>query len=209
MTLVRPDIRRGSDAAFKIYLADSNGRPYDLTGVTNYLVRLPKEHTGAVEVSSSPIAAIPAYAEIVVVETVPTQTSYQVRFDAVTPGSAGNDIQLEFDGSLTLEQVVNAWNAGNPSNQVELNVEDGAEDLVPEQQTVLLSQGMDSYAKVVPATPLQLGEISVSLSEQDTALMKLGKNLSIELVLDKGAHPAGTRKIVLLPDAVNCAERFF
>ena len=41
-----------------------------------------------------------------------------VTFTAVTPGIAGNSIALVFDSIDDIDTVVNAWNAGNPTNTV-------------------------------------------------------------------------------------------
>jgi len=196
---MRPEIRRGSDSTFKIYLRREDGRPYDLTGVTYMKLKLPKENIGAVTVDSEETPAVAATA-------VSEVESADVTFTATTAGTVGNDIELEFDGTDSLDDVVSAWNTANPSNQVE---HDGTGADVPEAQTVTLAGGVNAYTKVTATTPLQLGEVNVTLSEADTALLKLGKNQSLELTVDKGDSPAGQRKVIILRDAVAVEERFF
>jgi hypothetical protein len=202
--LVRPNIRRGSDATFKIYLRDSFDRPYDLTGWTRLRVRLPKENIGAVEVNSDAIPAAKAYATI---QVDVGGDLVSVRFEAVTGGEAGNDIELVFNGTDTLDDVVGAWNTANPTNTVSHDADDGT--IVPEAQTVALDQGLDSYYKVYPSSPLQLGEVNVVLSEADTSLLKIGRTQAVEITIDKGNHPAGKRVVVLCKDSIAVEERFF
>jgi hypothetical protein len=197
--LVRPEIRRGSDAGFKIYLRDQDGRPYDLTGVTALRLRLPKDPIGAVEVTSAETPAVAATASL-------EQDEEAYEFTAETAGLAGNDIELEFDGSTSVQDVVDAWNTANPGNSVSF---DGDGDTLLDPQTVALAGGVDAYTKLVAQTPLQLGTVNVLLSEADTALLKIGKNIAIELTIDKGASPGGQRKVVLLRDALSVEEKFF
>jgi hypothetical protein len=162
-------------------------------------LRLPKENIGAVTVDSSTTAAVKATATAEV-------DSNDVTFTASTGGLAGNDISLVFDGSDTLDDVVGAWNSANPSNQV---AHDGTGEDVPDAQTVDLAGGVDAYVKMVASTPLQLGEISVLLSEADTAQLKIGKNQAIEVTVDKGDSPGGQRKVILIRDAISVEEKFF
>lgn len=199
MTLIRPEIRRGSDAAFKILLRDQDGRPYDLTGTTYMRLKLPKENIGFVSVDSDLIPAVKATTTILVGST-------SVVFLANTAGILGNDISLIFNGSDTLDDVITDWNAANPSNTVSTTA---SASLVPLAQTAYLSQAVDSYTKVFATSPLQLGEINIILTEADTVLLKIGRNMSMELTFDKGTTPAGQRKVVLLKESLNVEERFF
>lgn len=48
----------------------------------------------------------------------------EVKFIASNPGLAGNHAALQFDGILTNKQVVDRWNAANPSNAVQMSLRD-------------------------------------------------------------------------------------
>jgi hypothetical protein len=191
-----PTITRGEDAAFTIRLLDSSGRPYDLTNWVYLRLRLPADPTGAVLVDSSTTPAVPAVA-----------LAQGVNFTAVTPGTVGNSIELVFDGTETLATVATAWNTANASNQVSYS---GLGTVVLTAATVQLDQGQNALQKLLPASPLQLGKIRVMLRDTDTTQLKLSKNQTIELTIDKlDAFPAGNRKIVLMADALSVRERFF
>jgi len=198
----RPEIRRGSDVSFTIRLLDDTGRPYDLTNVTFFQLRLPKANTGSVTINSDLAHGTKAFSEAVVID------SEEAIFSAVTPGASGNNIVLIFDGTDTIDDVVDAWNLANDENQVEYDLEGiGAEVLTA--QTITLSQGTNNYKKVEARTPLVLGELTVKLSNTDTEQLKIGKQQAIELTIDKGLHPTGDRKVVLLRDAISVEEKFF
>ena len=64
-----------------------------------------------------------------------------VTFTATTPGITGNSITLIFNGILDLDTVVNAWNAGNPTNTVSFSGQIGS--YVPTSGTITLSGGLN------------------------------------------------------------------
>ena len=75
------------------------------------------------------------------VDLVGGSTGNPVRFKADFVGTIGNSISLVFDGILTIEQVVVAWNAVNLLNTVS---HDGNDVGVPPAGTLNLSLGSDT-----------------------------------------------------------------
>ena len=59
-------------------------------------------------------------------------------------GDNGNGISLTFDGILSLDDVVNAWNAANTSNTVTHNAVDGS--IIVDSQTADLIGGYDVFS---------------------------------------------------------------
>lgn len=191
-----PVISRGEDAVFHIWLKDSWGKPYDLTGVVYLQLKMAMDPIGFVAVDSN---IIPAVAATVIYDGI--------TFTAVTGGTAGDAIALVFDGSTTVSTVVTAWNLANESNQVGYS---GLGTVVPTAGTAQLDQGQNALQKVVANTPLQLGKLTITLRESDTAQLKLGKNLTTTLTFDKNdLAPAGNRKIILLSDSMTVETKFY
>lgn len=98
-----------------------------------------------------PAAAL--FAEAAVLDVDPaiaaTATYEGVNYIADVPGAAGNFV-LVFDGVLTIDDVVSAWNSANPGNTVS---HDAADDtVVPSAGDVVLTGGIDE----TPKQPLKL-----------------------------------------------------
>lgn len=188
-------IRRNSDATFVIYLNKESGRPYSLENMTTARLKLPLQSGGALTVSNATTPAVAAQIEY-----------FGITFTAVTAGIIGNSITLTFDALLTVDDVVNAWNTANPSNTVS---HDGTGTEVPDAGTATLVNGADEYKKVdVSGNPI-LGELTVILPEADTAQLRLGTDLNMELVVIKGISPSGETKIVDLLESLDVTESFF
>lgn len=80
------------------------------------------------------------YDERAVFDGTPAQATYHtVVYTAVRNGPLGNSINLVFDGTLTINQVVFGWNLSNPDNQVADNAPDGT--VVPPAGSFTLSGG--------------------------------------------------------------------
>lgn len=63
-------------------------------------------------------------------------------------GALGNDISLEFDGVLTVSEVLDAWNLANDENTASLISGDG--DQVPDNLEVIdLATGVTAVAEVI------------------------------------------------------------
>lgn len=108
-------IKRGSDKRFKVKLRLPNGDPWpNLNQVTDIFVRFQKSNTQELEVSNAIIPSVASQATVGEVINVQPE----VVFTATTPGLTGNLIQLDFDGVLDFDSVVDAWNSANPSNLV-------------------------------------------------------------------------------------------
>jgi len=67
-------------------------------------------------------------------------------FTAVNAGVIGNSIALNFDGLLSVQQVVDSYNTAYPANQVSF-IGDGA--TIPVAGTVALSGGLDAEEPVI------------------------------------------------------------
>lgn len=187
------DIVRGEDATFRIKLRLPNQDPYDLTGVTNLRVMFRKYNGGFYEANSSDVPAQAAYA-----------TYEGVEYIADNDGALGNSILLQYNGVYDIDTVVGNWNTNNPSNTVSSDAADGS--VVPPAGDVQLDQGFDVYKKVSIISPEVLGKLTVSLSDVDTNNLKPGNRLPIHVIIDKGTHPAGERRKVIIDAGVTVTE---
>jgi hypothetical protein len=107
-----------------------------------------------------------------------------IELSAVTPGSAGNAIELVFDGVLTLAAVISAWNTANPGNQVQTTY--SPTTVVPEAGTAVLEGGFDPYQQISIVGNPVLGKLQLILKVQDTLRLKIGNNQSLKLFVDFG-----------------------
>jgi hypothetical protein len=185
-------ITKGDDRSINLYLTLSgNSRPYDLTGWTNISVFFKKQFGGLLEKNSSSYNTF-AYA------------LYDgVTYTAKTSGTTGNSILLTFSGSQTIQQVVDAWNLANPSNQVGHDSEDGS--IIPPAGNVDLEHGQVNLIDVTVVSEV-LGHIRVRLHDYDTVQLLAGRSLSFKAVIDKGAPPEGERRKVIFANALEVVE---
>jgi hypothetical protein len=181
-----PVIYKGSDVKFIVRIRDDNDDPVDFTGVTLFTVKMKASPKGNFTVDSNQIPAVAASA-----------TSEGVAFTADASGELGNSISLVFNGSDDVDTVVTAWNLANAGNTVS---HDGAGTEVPSAGSVDLSGGVEAYYKVETEGNPVLGKIKITLNESDTEQLRLNEN-PIEIIIDRGAHPAGDRDIVQISRA--------
>lgn len=126
-----------------------------------------------------------------------------VTYTADTIGSAGNAIILDFDGIKDIDTVIGDWNTANPTNIVLSDAGDGS--VVPPASQVQLGGGRDPYRDVEVINET-LGKVSVFLGDVDTTSLKTGPNQSFKVMIDKGDHPNGDRRIVLFDSKLNVID---
>ncbi len=90
----------------------------------------------------------------------PAGASTAITLIADVAGAAGNDIVLEFDGEITIEDAINAWNADNEGNEVSLD--DGDDSQVPDEGSIQLSGGEDASADDVTPAKEAMGDAPMS-----------------------------------------------
>ena len=183
-------VKRGSDKTFLIKCRAPNGDPVDLTAVTQITVKIPKRDNTKLSINLDTIPASFAKA-----------TYSGVTYTAMTAGPNGNSILLQFNGVLTIQQVVDAWNTANPANQVGFS--GGAGTLIPPAGNVNLTGALSAYERVEKLSPAVLGKIKVHLRNPDTQDLKLANSLAIEVLLDEGADPEGNQRGFIIPDALD------
>lgn len=162
--------------------------PYDLTGWTRIVARFRKMPSGYIEKTSD---LVPAQAAL--------STFEGVTYTAVTSGVDGNSIVLVFSGSNTIQDVVDAWNVANPTNQVSHDAADGS--TTPSATTITLTGGKDAFRYVTVLSEV-LSKIQVNLIDTDTSQMRLGRNLSYILIIDKGEE----RRVVRFENALDVLD---
>lgn len=87
-------------------------------------------------------------------------------FEAVTAGVAGNSIEFAFSGVDTVQEVVDAWNSANPTNQVAIT--NGNPSTIPDAgQLVILSGGADE----IPGTAAQDTDLQPAKNEMGSEPM--------------------------------------
>lgn len=174
-------IIRGQDKRVNFILRNCNSyKPVNLTDATNVQFIFEKSDRTEVILDMTQIPAVAA--------------SYQYnggRFTAVVPGSAGNSIILQFNGTDTIDQVVDAWNTANPLNQVGYTGLIGS--FVPLAMTARLANGLNAYTPVTIINPV-IGEVSVLIEDKVTNSLKLGDNQTFKTIIDFGEAPQGTRR---------------
>lgn len=187
--MAKVNIKRGADKQFVIKLRDSHGDPIDLTLVDQITVKIPKKDNtkfvANLDLTPASLAKI---------------LFKGVTFTAVTAGPNGNLIQLVFNGTDTIQTVVNAWNLANVANQVSHN---GTGINILAAGTAKLTAGLSAYSKVEKVAPHLLGKIKINLRNPDTLDLKLAQSLGIEIFLDTGADPEGEQQGFDIPDAIN------
>lgn len=186
------NVVRGEDKVFICKLRKDDGDPFDLTGVTSIMVKLYKASGGYQEITTAQTPAVSAKA-----------TYGAFTFTAVQPGITGNEIQLIFNGTQTVQQVVDAWNLLYPLNSVSYT--GGAGTVVLTSGNVTLNDGLNAFYPLVLITPLVLGKLQITLTDANTNDLKLGTN-PLLIILDFGTHSQGIRKLVSIMDALNVSQ---
>lgn len=167
-------------------------RPFDITGWTKITIEFKKSNNAILSIDN-----LPAHGR------KSSGVYDEVTYTATNVGVAGDLITLVFDGTLTVAQVVAAWNAANPSNTVSHNSTSPTD--VPLASTLVLDGGLDNYSKVTVSDVL-LGKISVQLDNVDTNSLKVGPSQSIKIIIDFGAHDLGNRRIAMARNSLNVTQ---
>lgn len=170
----------GSDASIIVRLRNpKTGDPIDLTNYTKIQFRFKNSDRTDLFLDNTLIPATKA------------QITYSnVIFIANVAGANGNDIFLQFDGVSNIDTVVAAWNTANVGNEVSHN---GVGTDVLDASTVRLTDGYDAYSPVEVVGQENLGKVSISILEKETANLRRGNNQSFSMSIDYGTWPGGTR----------------
>lgn len=183
-------VKRGSDKTFLIKCRSPKGDPIDLTNITQVTVKIPKKDNTNLNATLDTVPA--SFAKITYQGTL---------FSALVAGPAGNSILLQFNGTLTIQAVVNAWNTANPGNQVGFSGMAGT--MVLAAGNAKLTGGITAYERVQILSPAVLGKLKVSLKNADTVDLKLANSVAIEVLLDEGDDPEGTQRGFVIADALD------
>lgn len=186
-------IVKGEDRilTFAVKVKKIEGDPYDLTGFTKLTAEFRNSDNSILAKTTDLVGGAAA-----------TATFEGVTFTADSIGTDGNSISLVFNGSDTVDTVVNNWNSANPGNTVS---HDGDGSEVLSSTTVNLSGGEDQNQFVtVQGDPL-LGKIQVELTDTDTNGMRLGKSQSVRIKIDKGS----TRRIAIFRNSIDVVNPEF
>lgn len=186
-------IIRGEDRnmILRMIFKDST-EPYDLINWTKISVEFKKADRTILEKTTDPYGGEFA-----------SGLYDNVTYTANSIGAIGNTIELTFDGNNTIQQVIDAWNSANPTNTVSSDAAD--DQVVPPAGSVQLNGGVEPQRDVEVINET-LGKISVRLSDDETAGLKRGPNQSFKVVVDKGEHPNGDRRIVLFDSKLNIVD---
>lgn len=189
----RLEIPSGADVTLIFRLHNRRtGDPLDLTDLNKVLLTLTARDRSLSTFTNASIPAIKA-----------ESTYAGVIYTAVTAGKTGDAIILVFNGTLTIAQVITAWNTANPSNQVSSNASTPS-ITVPAAGTLQLVGGYDTYAQIsVSGNPL-LGKIQLVLTQQDTLNLRIGNNQSMNIKVDFGV--GGPRKAGSYQNMVDVLE---
>jgi len=186
----KANIVRGEDRTLILRIIQAkDGEPYDLTGVTKVTAEFRTSKNNVLQKTTDLVGDVAA-----------TGVHDTVTFTADNTGTAGNSVSLVFNGSDDIDAVVAAWNGANPGNTVS---HDGTGTTVLTATTLNLTGGKDPIAYVSILSPAVLGKVQVILNEEDTNSLRLGKNQSIRLFLDTGAHPDGVRRVALFRNKID------
>lgn len=190
------NIVKGEDRVLVMRVVDEKTQePFDLTGYTKITAQFKKSNNTLLELTSNPVGGVAA------------SIQYEgVTFTADNVGNDGNSITLVFNGSDDVATVVAAWNGANLTNQVS---HDGIGSEVLTADTISLTGGVDAVIAVSVLGNSLLGKVQTLLSDTDTNSMRLGKNQTVRLIIDKGEHPNGDRRIALFRDAINVVSAEF
>jgi len=183
-------IVRGEDRPLILRMVFKESRePFDLVNWSKVTIQFRKADRSILEKDSDLVGGVFA-----------TMLYEAVNYTAATVGSGGNGILLPFDGIKNIATVVSEWNTANPTNQV---VHDASDDLVvPSTANVQLIGGVDPTRNVEVINEA-VGKISVHLTDADTQSLKTGPNQSFKVIVDKGDHPNGERRVVIFDSALN------
>ena len=165
-------------------------RPFNLEGWTKLAVQFRRSNSSVLELDSIPAFGRQAF------------INYEgVLYTASNVGVSGNAITLVFDGIDDIATVLNAWNVANSGDPVTSDAED--DSVVPVSGTVVLTGGLDDYAKVTVIGDAGDGKIQVQLDNEDTNSLKIGSGQGVAVVVDFGDHDLGNRRIASAKNVIN------
>ena len=192
----RLKIIRGEDQSFVLKIRTKDGDdPLDLTTADNVTIEFIKSNRGILSLDLSPMPAVKAKITINTVTII-----------ADTAGVNGNSVILNFNGSDTLDEVVDDWNSNNPLNTI---YHDGLGTEIIEDGVWRLEGGYNSYTPVEIFGNPVLGRVKINLTEIQTKVLRLGLNQSFTVSIDYGAYPSGNRIVSQFKnelDVVNSLE---
>jgi hypothetical protein len=189
----RLKVVRGEDESFVLKLRTKTDKdPMDLTDATKITVVILKSNRSELILTNEEVAATKAKAKISGVD-----------FIAANAGTSGNDIQLDFDGIRTTQQIVDDWNTANATNAVEHT---GVSSQVLVGGIYRLSGGLPAYTPIeIQGNPV-LGKIKVKLIDYHTSQLRLGLNQNLTVIIDFGVHPVGDRVVAQLKNFLDVVE---
>jgi hypothetical protein len=191
----RIKIYRGADKTFLVRLINTkSGDPYDLSSFDYVQVVFLLKSRKKLILTTDTVPAVKAQAD-----------KDGVTFIAQNGGAQGNSITLNFNGVDDIDTVVNAWNTANPSNLVTHN---GNGTDVLSAETVVLSNGYDSYQPVQVWGDPKYGKVLVTLLESQTINLRAGTSQSFTVIIDNGINPGGFRNIGVFEQGVDVFEAY-
>jgi len=189
----RLKVVRGEDERFVLKLrTKSQQDPLDLSSATKISISLIKSNRTEIVLTN----------EVLVAQKAKTKV-WQVTFTALTPGVNGNNIQLDFDGIKTVQEIVDEWNIANPTNTIG---HDGTGSTKLTGGLYTLSGGLPAYQAIEVVDSPILGRIKVTLLDTHTNQLRLGLNQSLTIKVDFGVHPTGNRVIAQLKNFLDVVE---
>lgn len=184
-------ILRNEDRLITVRIINSDTEePYDLTNYTKITTEFKKSDNTKLRKATHYVA------------TKASTTYNSITFTAVNYGIIGNNITITFDGIFSITQLINNWNALNPDNTVTSDASDPS--IILPAGTITLSGGVDASPEGVSVISEILGKISITLSETDTSLLKLGKEMTFDIIIEKGTD----RRIVRMANCLNIQDGF-
>lgn len=189
----RLKIIRGEDENFILKLRTKTDKdPMDLTDATKITVIMTKSNRSQLILTNEPVAASKA-----------KTTVSGIVFIAADAGAAGNTIELDLDGVRTVQQIVDAWNLANSSNQVEFT---GSPSTVLSGGLYRLAGGLPTYTPITLVGSPILGKFKLTLIDLHTNQLRLGLNQSLTVIVDFGVHPTGNRVVSQLSNFLDVVE---
>lgn len=180
MKISRLKIIKGEDKRVSFFFKGSDSlRPVNLEEATNIQFIFERSDRQNAILDMVPIPAVRAM--------IPFNGA---EFRAMVAGSQGNMIILQFDGTNSINEAVEAWNTSNPANPVEFT---GVGSFVPKPMSIRLADGLNAYTPV-QITNAAIGEVSLLIEDRITNSLKIGNNQSFRVIIDFGEPPQGTRR---------------
>ena len=174
-SILRPEyvvVVQGEDRSVALRINNNDGTPYNLTGNTDIKARFRKADNTVLQLTKSLSNGAKA-----------TAVYQSVIYTAVDEGILGNTIALVFNGTLTIQQVVDAWNVANPTKTLVHNAANSA--IRPTAGTVTLTGGVDPYSSITILDAVS-GRIAISMSDIHTLNLRVGDRQDFTIILEAG-----------------------